>query len=66
MTRDLASPLAATFGTSVSGPGDRRKKKRNKKRIIGGGGNCLKRGKAGGKGCKKFRSRVSKHGYGGY
>ena len=66
MTRDLASPLAATFGTSVSGPGDRRKKKRNKKRIIGGGGNCLKRGKAGGKGCKIFRSRVSKHGYGGY
>ena len=40
--------------------------KRNKKKIIGGGGNCLKRGKAGGKGCKKFRSRVSKHGYGGY
>lgn len=66
MIRDLASPLAATFGTSVSGPGDRRKKKRKKKKIIGGGGNCLKRGKSGGKSCKKFRSRVSKHGYGGY
>ena len=66
MTRDLASPLAATFGTSVSGPGDRRKKKRKKKKIIGGGGKCLKPGRAGGKGCKNFRKRVSKQGYGGY
>jgi|TARA_R110002050_G_scaffold26898_3_gene70554 hypothetical protein len=60
MTRDLASPLAPTFGTTTSGPGDRRRRKarrasrkRGRGGIIGGDGKKMKRVKCKNGVCKR-------------